>query len=229
MVWVGLGWALGGCAAVGHVTQLDDNWYHVLHVGGDDSLARAVAKHNVFVQQHGDTLVFTPPATTEAARPVSWYYRLQPEHHVLLLKRHFDVDVFTLPFKVRPPRAGVPVQLNTNFNAALYVGQRLDFYYLNSRRATPWRQAPRIRATGLGYGLFLGLGSADISEYVTQQQNTFEYEGMVLHAGAATIYDALNFNVGLAVGFDHLLGADGRYWVYQHRPWFGVLFGLDLN
>jgi hypothetical protein len=130
---------------------------------------------------------------------------------------------------VRPARAGVPLQLNSNFNAALYLGRRLDFFYLNSQHITPWQQAPRIRATGIGYGAFLGLGSAFITGDVTGQQPGPEYEGFVLHGGVATIYDARIFNVGLAAGLDHLLGPDRRYWIYQHRPWLGLLFSLDLN
>ncbi|MET4107418.1 hypothetical protein [Hymenobacter sp. UYP22] len=86
-----------------------------------------------------------------------------------------------------------------------------------------------MRTTGLGYGLFTGLGSSVITPDFTRQHATTDYEGFVLHVGAATIYDAHIFNLGLAVGADHLLGPDGRHWIYQHRPWFGVLFGLDLN
>ena len=74
------------------------------------------------------------------------------------------------------------------------------------------------------------MGSAIINPDVTRQQTAVaEYEGFVVHAGAAAIYDARIFNLGLAVGADHLLGPDRRHWIYQRRPWFGVLFGLDLN
>jgi hypothetical protein len=149
---------------------------------------------------------------------------------VLLLRRRLDIDVFTIPFKVRPPRGGVPVQLNTNFNAALYLGRRLDFYSLRTKRTTPFGATPHIRATGIGYGAFVGAGATVVNPDVTQQRATIaEYEGLVLHGGVAAIYDARAFNIGLAAGTDRLLGPDGRYWIYRHKPWFGVLFGLDLN
>lgn len=221
---------LGGCAAVGRVAQLDDGWYHVAHLGGNDSLAARLQQSPqqlVYVQQRADTLLFAPYSTQPA--PAITRYRLQPEHHVLLLSRTFDLDIFTLPVKARPPREGVPVQLNTNFSAALYIGRRLDYYYLHSRSLTPWQQTAHIRATGLGYGLFFGMGSTNVTDDVTRQHSGPEYEGFVLHAGVAAIYDAHIFNVGLAAGADHLLGPDRAYWVYQHQPWIGVLFGLDLN
>ena len=217
---------LGGCAAVGRVAQLDDGWYHVPHLGGNDSLA-ARLQQLTYVQQRADTLLFSP--YSRRPRPTTYAYALQPDHHVLLLHRTFDLDIFTLPVKARLPREGVPVQLNSNFSAALYVGRRLDYYYLHSRALTPWQQTPHIRATGLGYGLFFGMGSTNVTDDVTRQHAGPEYEGFVLHAGAATLYDAHIFNVGLAVGIDHLLGPDRAYWVYQHKPWVGILFALDLN
>ena len=220
-------WGLAGCAVVGNVTQLNDGWYEVMHLGGNDTLATRLDDQRVYVQQHADSLLFTPYSTQP--KPLSIRYRLQPDHHVLLLDRRLDLDVFTIPVKVRPARAGVPVQLNSNFNAALYLGRRLNFYYLSRESVTPWQQAPRIRATGIGYGAFFGLGSTLITGDVTRQQAGPEYEGLVLHAGLASLYDARIFNVGLAAGIDHLIGPDRRFWIYQHRPWLGLLFSLDLN
>jgi hypothetical protein len=57
----------------------------------------------------------------------------------------------------------------------------------------------------------------------------YEYEGVIVDVGLAGIYDARIFNVGLAVGIDSLLDPNRRSWVYQRQPWFGVLFGLNLN
>jgi len=218
---------LAGCAVVGNVAQLPDDWYEVMHLGGNDTLATRLDGKRVYAQIDSLRLQLTPYSTQP--KPVSYRYDLQSNHHLLLLNRRLDLDVFTLPVKVRPARAGVPVQLNSNFNAALYLGRRLDFYYLNSQNLTPWQQAPRIRVTGLGYGGFIGLGSTVITSDVTRQQAGPEYEGLVVHAGLATLYDAQIFNVGLAAGFDHLIGPDRRYWIYQHRPWLGLLFSLDLN
>lgn len=52
---------------------------------------------------------------------------------------------------------------------------------------------------------------------------------LVVHSGAAAIYDARVFNVGMAVGVDQLLGADADYWLYDRKLWVGLLFGLNLN
>ncbi|WP_143080129.1 hypothetical protein [Hymenobacter arizonensis] len=220
---------LGSCAVVGNITQLDDGYYRVVRRSTRDSLAVAIPKQQLYVQQHADTLLLTPnPAP--GAPTATYRYTMQPNHRLLLLRRRLDLDVFALPFKVRPPQGGVPVQLNTNFNAAIYVGRRLDFYSLHTKRATPFGATPHIRATGIGYGAFVGMGSTFVSNDVAAlRPTTAEYEGLVLHGGLAAIYDAQAFNIGLAIGIDQLMGADGPYWIYRHKPWFGVLFGLDLN
>ncbi|GAA3992438.1 hypothetical protein [Hymenobacter antarcticus] len=176
---------LGSCAVVGNVTQLDEDYYRVVHHATSDSLAARLPRGPLYAQQHADTLLLTPD--NGPAPPRTYRYRLQPTQRLLLLRRRLDIDVFTIPVKVRPPRGGVPVQLNTNFNAAIYVGQRLNFYSLRTRRATPFGASPHIRATGIGYGAFVGAGSTFISADVTgPRPTTADYEGLVTHhrAGA---------------------------------------------
>jgi len=219
---------LTGCVAVGHVPTLETGDYQFYQTN-DKVLAATIGKDRAFyVEQVQDSLKFlSQPKTTDAPRRFS--YPVRRGQHVILVHRKFDLDVFTIPFKARPPQQQVPLQLNTNFNAALYFGRRLDFYHVNSQVLFGGRQTPHVRTIGLGYGLFAGLGSTAITADVTQQRNVAEYEGFVVHAGGAVIYDARIFNLGLAVGADQLLGADGSNWLYQRKPWFGVLFGLDLN
>ena len=220
--------ALGSCT-VGRVPQLDADYYQVVQTN-DSLLTQAIAgvpRHRFYVEQPApDTLLLYRPAAVPAP-PVR--YGLRPHHHALLLHREFDFDIFTLPFKVRPGREGVPIALNTTFNAALYLGRRLDFYHLNRHRSPSGRTAPLIRTVGLGYGLFTGLGSSLIGADLTRGHAALDYEGFVIHSGAAAIYDARVFNVGVAVGIDQLLGADADYWIYQRQLWFGLLFGLNLN
>jgi hypothetical protein len=228
-VLLGLGGLLGSCAAVGHVPTLAPGDYQFLRTN-DSALAASIGQERDFyVEKVQDSLKFLSQPEKDGV-PRRFSYPVHRGQYVVLVDRKFDLDVFTIPFKARPPQGPVPVQLNTNFNAALYFGRRLDFYHVNSHRLLSGRQEPQIRTVGLGYGVFAGLGSTIINPDVTNQQSRVaEYEGFVVHLGAATIYDARIFNLGLAVGADQLLGPDGSHWIYQHKPWFGVLFGLDLN
>jgi len=186
--------------------------------------AHQLPKGRLFVEDEDDTLRIYLPTTSQP--------RLLDNrqiHNLTLYRRHFDVDVFTIPFKIRPAIAGVPPQLNSNFNAALYLGRRIDFYRFQSQTIAPHRQTRLLRSQGFGYGFFAGIGSSTINELVTRGAIGFEYEGVIVDAGLAVIYDARLFNVGIATGMDHLVDSNRRQWIYQWRPWFGVLFGLNLN
>lgn len=222
---------LAGCS-VGRLPQLEPDYYQVVQTN-DPALAQAVAgvpRRRFYVEQPApDTLLLYRPTARKTAPGPPLRYGLHAGRHAVLLHREFDFDIFTLPFKVRPGREGVPTQLNTNFNAALYLGRRLDFYHLNRHPLPTGRTVPLIRTVGVGYGLFTGLGSSYITADLTHGHAPTDYEGLVMHSGAAVIYDAHVFNVGAAVGVDRLLGADADYWLYQDRLWFGLLFGLNLN
>ena len=148
---------------VGNVTQLDDDYYRVVAHASPDSLVAALPTKQLYIQQRADTILLTQETN---AAPVTYRYRRRPDQRIMLLRRRLDIDVFTIPFKVRPPQKGVPVQLYTNFNAAIYVGRRLDFYSLRTKRTTPFGATPRIRATGIGYGAFVGAGSTFITSDV---------------------------------------------------------------
>jgi hypothetical protein len=218
---------LSGCS-VGRVPQLASGYYQVARTPPPRLAAVAlVPGHRLYLEQPvPDSLLVYPPGPAPA---VPLRYGLAQFTGLKLWHREFDFDIFTLPFKVRPAREGVPAQLNTTFNAALYLGRRLDVYHFGQLGLPSGRSVPQIRTAGFGYGGFVGLGSAVVTPDLTHQQAATEYEGFVLHAGAAAIYDARVLNVGAAIGFDHLLGADGPHWLYQHRPWLGLLFGLNLN
>jgi hypothetical protein len=217
---------LAGCT-VGRVPQLAPGYYQVAHTRSA-TLAGAAAPapgHRLYLAQPTpDSLVFY---LGNSARPLR--YGLSDFEGLKLRHGEFDFDIFTLPFKLRAGREGVPAQLNTTFNAALYLGRRLDRYHFRRTVLPTGQPAPQIRTAGFGYGGFVGLGSTIVTADLTRQHAITDYEGAVLHAGVAAIYDIRALNVGAALGFDYLLGADGPHWLYQGRPWLGVLFGLNLN
>lgn len=220
LFWTGLGLValLTGCRVNTPNSVLDAGFYHVL--GKKDTQL----PDPVYLMDTGDSLQLVLPSTGERKIiPVSTY------ESWTFYRTEVDIDVFTLPFKIRPAQAGLPPQLNSNFNAALYLGRRLDFHQYRWQSVTPTFGVRKLRSQGFGYGLFTGIGSATINSLVTNSHIAYEYEGVVLDVGLAAIYDAQVFNVGFAVGMDNLMDPNRRAWVYQRRPWFGVLFGLNLN
>lgn len=144
-------------------------------------------------------------------------------------QRSFDLDILTIPIKYRPSEAGLPNQLNTNFNGAFYTGYRRDVYRLSYRRA-PFRVYKRkITHYGYSLGLFTGIGSTAINPWVTRDVVAAEYDGIVWLKGIAGIAGINNFTFGLALGVDHLLDKNHHVWIYQGKPWLGLTLGLNLN
>lgn len=198
---------------------LASSFYHVLHAPQPE-----LAKKKLYVIDSGDSLQIILPATYERRNLAKADYQ-----NWVLYRTEIDVDVFTLPFKIRPAQADLPGQLNSNFNAAVYLGRRIDFHRYKWQPVTPSFAVRGLRSQGFGYGIFAGIGSASINEFVTRPPVSIQYEGVVFDAGVAAIYDARIFNVGIALGADYLADMNRKTWIYQQKPWFGVLFGLNLN
>ena len=46
---------------------------------------------------------------------------------------------------------------------------------------------------------------------------------------AALIISYSSINTGIAVGTDGLLDKYSKNWIYQNKPWIGILAGINLN
>ncbi len=144
-------------------------------------------------------------------------------------QRSFDLDVLTIPLKYRPATASLPNQLNTSFNGALYLGYRRDIYRLTYKRA-PLRVFKRkITHYGYSMGFFTGIGATAINPWVTNDQISSEYDGVIWLKGIACIVGVNNLTFGLSLGVDHLLDRNRNVWIYQGKPWLGLALGLNLN
>lgn len=207
------------CRVLSSQPTLEPDFYQVRH-----TTPSTISRQKLYVIDSGDSLQLIDPMV-DARRFVQksvykpWTFQ----------RTEIDVDVFTLPFKIRSAQGSLPSQLNSNFNAALYLGRRIDLYNYHFKPITPTLEVRQVRSRGFGYGVFVGIGSAAINDFVVRAPIGIEYEGVVLDAGIATLYDARVFNIGLAIGIDYLTDTNRQTWIYQQKPWFGVLFGLNLN
>lgn len=141
----------------------------------------------------------------------------------------FDVDFLTIPFKYRPAQKDFPRQFNTNLNGAVYLGYRNDIYQLRYKKTPLQKFQRQTQHYGFSFGLFTGLGGTTMNPSVTNNQITTEYDGVVWSKGLAGIIGINNFTIGLALGYDNLLDANKKKWIYQGKPWIGLAFGLNLN
>jgi hypothetical protein len=141
----------------------------------------------------------------------------------------FDLDVLTIPFKYRPVAQGFPRQFTTQLNGGFYLGYRRDVYMLHYHRKLLGPANLKTHHFGFSFGGFTGFGSTSMNPWVTGDQITSEYEGVAWSKGIAAIAGINNFTAGIALGWDHLIDKNKTLWIYQGKPWVGLVFGLSLN
>lgn len=141
----------------------------------------------------------------------------------------FDLDVISILFKYRPGTSGFPRQLNTNFNAAAFLGYRTDYFILSYDKLPLNTLQSRINHFAYSIGGFMGLGAATMNPFVTNSAIQSEYDGVVLTKGVAGLLGIGNFTFGATLGFDRLLDQNRKSWIYQDKPWLGFVVGFNIN
>jgi len=146
----------------------------------------------------------------------------------LFLKKSFDVDVITIPFKYRPAISTLPRQLTTDFNGNVFVGYRFDRFKIKYN-ATPVGIKKDLIHRALTLGFFGGLGSTSVTPSTTNGFTADEYDGLVLSRGVALMFGLKTLTVGFGIGWDSLTDRDKDIWIYQNKAWYGLTLGLNLN
>ena len=188
----------------------------------------------IYLDNEDDTLIIY--ALDSNKTPTKNIYRLLPTLESLpsppkmnIKKKTFDVDLLTIPFKYRPSTSTVPNQLNTNFNGAVFIGYRSDLYKINYRKS-PLNQFKRtIRHFGYSIGIINGIGTTAMTPTTTTYNIDIEYDGIVYFNGIGIILAIDNLTLGVSLGYDKLLDKNKTFWVYQNKPWLGLVLGLNLN
>jgi hypothetical protein len=138
-----------------------------------------------------------------------------------------DVDLTSVILKYRFPEGGVPNQLSSNVNAALYIGLRKDFYKLIPYKTPLNEETSYIRQIGFDAGIFAGMGITPVNPTVTKFQIAQEYDGVIFQKGIAGFITFDNISVGVALGFDNLLDKNRNLWIYNQKPYLGLVIGIS--
>ncbi|HAD11498.1 MAG TPA: hypothetical protein DCF33_03570 [Saprospirales bacterium] len=152
-----------------------------------------------------------------------------PDGTIVFSKNSLDIDLTAVPLKYRPSLFGLPGQLTTDFNVALYAGWRHDSYRMLRRMDPLGRQQRTIVSRGYDFGVFAGPAAAAVSPFSTQNKLADEYTAMTIQTGAAGFIETNIASFGLAVGWDYLLNDDRAIWIYHNKPWIGFIVGVALN
>ncbi len=144
-------------------------------------------------------------------------------------KTSLDIDLTSVLLKYRAAAGGLPGQATTDFNAAIYVGPRFDRYEIRSHTDPLGKCRYRVYSRGFDAGLLAGMGTTPVNPFTTRNQVSAEYNALIIQVGAAAFAETSFASFGLAAGIDYLTGRDRRYWIYQGKPWVGLVVGIALN
>ena len=150
-------------------------------------------------------------------------------NEMVFKKQSLDIDITSILLKYRPSIHGLPAQLNTDLNMALYVGWRYDKYHIMSKKDPLGNWHQKINSAGYDIGLFAGPGTTMINPFTTNNKRIDEYSGMIMQAGVAGFIESNVASFGLAIGYDYLLNSDRIIWIYHKKPWMGFVVGIALN
>lgn len=141
-------------------------------------------------------------------------------------RTYLEVDLIAILFKYRPSHCCVPPQLNSNINAAAYLGYKADKFKINTNISPLGRPHSQIQNFSYDGGIFAGIGVTPINPTVTLDRVAQEYDGIVFQKGVAVFVGTDFINIGLACGFDNLLDMNKKKWIYNQKPWFGFSIGI---
>lgn len=198
--------------------------------------SKGVPAEKIYAEKTEDSLTIYPVQGKGKAREVdtgSLYSnnikQLTPGDYLYnksFRKTSVDFDLTTALLKYRPPQKDVPRQLSANLNAAIYVGFRKDYYILHSKMTPNHKVNTSLHHFGFDFGPFAGIGITPVNYSVTENNVEIEYDGLVFQKGVA-IYFGIDFlTFGISLGFDNLLDGNHKYWVYNQKPWIGLMLGI---
>jgi hypothetical protein len=146
-----------------------------------------------------------------------------------LIKKSLDIDITTILMKYRPAVHGLPAQLTTDLNVALYTGWRTDYYRLHAKKDPLDNQQCDLNSRGFDFGLFAGAGTTYIDANNTIAPVEKEYNGFIFEYGMAVFLETSFVSFGISAGFDYLLSSDRPEWIFHQKPWVGFIIGIALN
>lgn len=218
----------GSCTSLREtsVHELDDGYYRVTE--------KNKAAEKIYLQVTEDSLLlFALPLHPGqgAGRTVSLNRIPADSLSKPLLLQHssVDIDLTTILLKYRFRRPSLPGQLNSNFNAALYIGYRRDYYRFRDRKDPLGNRTREMHHFEIDIGPFAGIGATAINPSTTAGLVAEEYDGVLLQKGLAVFVGGGRFSLGLGLGFDGLLNHHRHEWIYQEKPYIGLLIGLNLG
>jgi len=138
-----------------------------------------------------------------------------------------DIDLTSILFKYRQPKDDVPAQFSADLNFAIFLGFRKDYYKMASSTRQPHDEMSFIRQVGFDLGIFAGIGTSPVNPTNTNNKTSQQYDAMIFQKGVAGFISYGKMSLGLALGFDNLMDKNRPSWVFDQKPYLGLVIGIS--
>lgn len=222
---------MSGCVSLGKISRHDfDSGFYKLKVPG-------LKSSHVYTEVADDSVIVYPvvnegkkefPNTslgkglkTSRVKPDNYFFKST------FISNSLDVDLTSIIFKSRHSRDDVPNQFSADLDIALYLGFRKDFYKIVAPVQTFNQGNSKIRQIGFDLGLFAGIGSTPVNPTVTNNKVPQIYDAMIFQKGIAGFISINRMSVGLALGYDNLFDKNKSFWIYNQKPYLGLIISIS--
>jgi len=143
------------------------------------------------------------------------------------INNSLDIDLTSILFKYRQPKDDVPAQFSADLNFAVFLGFRKDYYKMASSVHPLHDDISFIRQIGFDLGIFAGIGTSPVNPSNTNNIISQQYDAMIFQKGIAGFISYGKMSLGLALGFDNLMDKNRPSWVFNQKPYLGLVIGIS--
>jgi len=136
----------------------------------------------------------------------------------------------TIPFKVRFETEERPYNLTTSVNVGFTRSWKKIFHsyrpITKSKDSEPF--ATKTSQFEMGLAPFLGITAVDLNSSNTNDVVTTNRKVFGVSLGIFGMVGVDDFDIGIGIGVDHGFSDQSSDWIYQNKPWVGLILGIDL-
>jgi hypothetical protein len=220
------------CASLGKLARHDfDSGFYKLKVPGaaPSRVYAEVMEDSIIVYQvYSDGKKEYPNTSSSIGTRIS---RIKTDSYFYksrFTNNSIDIDLTSILFKSRHSRDDVPNQFSADLDVAIYAGFRKDFYRIVSPAHPLHEEKSSIQQIGFDLGIFAGIGSSPVNPTVTNNKINQEYDAMIFQKGVAAFISINKMSFGLALGFDNLMNKSKSLWIYNQKPYLGLIISVSI-
>ncbi len=136
-------------------------------------------------------------------------------------------QAITIPLKVRFAQGDVPYTASGSINIGFAVGWKFTHHVYKNfhHRGTNLYLNSKTNSFSFTPGIFFGPTIIELDRENSNLINDRDILGIT--GGGMIVFGINRFNIGVAVGVDHVIGNQNKSWIYSGVPWVGATIALD--